>query len=103
MCNLRVIMNNLWVGRALLSDASKLRTTEATEFRSQTFDFSKTYISTDMTKVEQDINRKLVLELKRNIRALAMIRPQDGLLSLGKFRLVPDFNILFYLENFFRS
>ena len=67
MCNLRVIMNNLWVGRAFLSDASKLRTTEATEFRSQTFDFSKTYISTDVTKVEQDINRKLVLELKRNI------------------------------------
>ena len=30
-----------------------------------------------------------------------MIRPQDGLLSLGKFRLVPDFNILFYLGHFF--
>ena len=67
MCNLRVIMNNPWVVRALLSDARKLRTTEATEFRSQTLDFSKTYISKDMTKVEQDINRKLVLELKRNI------------------------------------
>ena len=67
MCNLRVIMNNPWVVRALLSDARKLRSTEATEYRSKTLDFSRTYISKDMTKVEQEINRKLVLELKRNI------------------------------------
>ena len=56
-----------WVVRALLSDARKLRSTEATEYRSKTLDFSRTYISKDMTKVEQEINRKLVLELKRNI------------------------------------
>ena len=51
----------------MLSDARKLRTREATEFRSQTLDFSKTYISKDMTKVKQEMNRKLVLELKGNI------------------------------------
>jgi len=68
MCNLRVIMNNPWVVRTLLSDARKLKTTEATMYRTQTFDYSKTYVSKDMTKVEQDINRKLVLELKRYIK-----------------------------------
>ena len=67
MCNLRVIMNNPWVVRTLLSDARKLKTSEATTFRTQTIDFSKTYVSKDMTKTEQEINRKLVLELKRNI------------------------------------
>ena len=43
-------------------DQHKLKTTEATEFRSQTLNFRK-----DMTKVKQDINCTLVLELKRNI------------------------------------
>ena len=37
VCNLRVIMNNPWVVRALLSDARKLRTTKATEYCTQTF------------------------------------------------------------------
>ena len=68
VCNLRVIMNNPWVVRALLSDARKLRTTEATEYRAQTFNFSKSYVAKDMTKAEQEVNRNLVLELKRNIK-----------------------------------
>ena len=43
----------------------KLKTTEATTFRSKTFNFSKSYVSKDMTKskAEQEVNHYLVLEL----------------------------------------
>ena len=52
----------------MLSDARKLRTSEATEYRAQTFNFSKSYVAKDMTKAEQEVNRSLVLELKQNIK-----------------------------------
>ena len=67
-CSLRVVMSNPWVVRALLSDARKLKTTDSTSYRGQAFDFTKTYISKDMTKAEQDKHRLLILELKNKIR-----------------------------------
>ena len=50
-CSLRVVMSNPWVVRALLSDARKLKNTDSTLYRGQTFDFTRTYISEDMTKL----------------------------------------------------
>ena len=39
MCNLRVVMSNPWVVRALLSDAKKLKKTDSKLFRRSSFDF----------------------------------------------------------------
>jgi len=66
-CSLRVIMSNQWVVRALLSDACKLKNSESTSYRGHSFDFSKTYISKDMTRSEQVEHKRLILELKDNI------------------------------------
>ena len=67
-CSLRVIMSNQWVVRTLLRDACKLKNSDSTSYRGQSFDFSKTYISKDMTKSEQDEHKVLILELKESIR-----------------------------------
>jgi len=66
-CNLRVVMSNPWVVRALLSDAKKLKTTDSKLFRGSSFDFGRSYISKDMTKSEQDKHKVLISELKLKI------------------------------------
>lgn len=66
-CNLRVVMNNPWVVRTLLSDARKLKSSDSKLFRGLDFDFSKTYISRDMTRAERDKHRQLIIELKNKI------------------------------------
>ena len=48
------MMSNPWVVRALLIDARKLKTIDSTSYRGQTFDFTRTHISKDMTKAEHD-------------------------------------------------
>ena len=46
-------------------NARKLKTTEAITFCLKTFNFSKSCESKDMTKAEQEVNRRLVLEFKK--------------------------------------
>ena len=79
---MHVVMSNPWVVRALLSDARKLKTRDSTSYRGRAFDFTKTYISKDMTKAEQDKHRLLILELKNKI-----IHQLNGLSSLEGFRM----------------
>ena len=59
-------MSNQWVVRALLSDACKLKNSESTSYRRHSFDFSKTYISRDMTRLEQAEHKRFILKLKDN-------------------------------------
>ena len=73
-CNLRVVMSNPWAVRTLLRDAKKLKTTESKLFRGLSFDFSRTYISKDMTKAEQDKHKQLIIDLKTKIREDDSIR-----------------------------
>ena len=90
----------------------KLKTTEATTFRSKTFNFSKSYVSKDMTKskAEQEVNHYLVLELtlKRKNDPLHqctrwpkfLFRPRAHSLIIDLIDLI-DFNIMTFWDTFF--
>ena len=99
-CNLGVIT---WITRERFV-IWRPQVSEATEFHSQTCWVSaKSTWSVDMTKVEQDINCKLVLHFRGT---LAMIRPQDWLLKFGKpqaggcIHLFLILTVLFFWEIF---
>ena len=66
-CNIKVMMTNHMVVRSLLSVARQLKTTDSDTFCDKQFDFTRTFVSKDRTKSEQEQHRKLILDLKLKI------------------------------------
>ena len=51
-----------------------LKTSDSNKFGDRTFDFSRSFVSKDRTRVEQEEHRKLIVELKLKIREDPSIR-----------------------------
>ena len=73
-CNIKVMMTNPMVVRSLLSVTRQLKTTESDTFCDKQFDFTRTFVSKDRTKSEQEQHRKLILDLKLKISEDPSIR-----------------------------